>query len=52
LPEENLKELLSVDINGWLQEANAIEEYYEKYGSRLPQKLKKELENLKKRLKS
>lgn len=52
LPEENLKELLSVDINGWLQEANAIEEYYEKYGSRLPQKLKKELKNLKKRLKS
>ena len=48
--EEILKDLLNVDINLWKQEADGIEEFYKKFGDKLPSELKDELKNLKARL--
>ena len=44
---ETLRELLSVDQELWKQEAAGIEEFYQKFGSKLPAALKEELETLK-----
>ena len=46
----DMKELLSVDKEGWKNELADISQYYEKFGSRLPGALKKELEALRSRL--
>jgi phosphoenolpyruvate carboxykinase (GTP) len=48
---EDLKQLLSVDAEGWQGEIADISAYYEKFGARLPAALKQELEGLKQRLK-
>jgi phosphoenolpyruvate carboxykinase (GTP) len=45
-----MKELLSVDKEGWKNELADISQYYEKFGGRLPEALKKELEDLRSRL--
>ncbi len=45
-----MKELLSVDKEGWKNELADISQYYEKFGDRLPAALKKELESLRSRL--
>lgn len=50
MSQNNIKELLSVDIEGWKAEAADIAGYYDKFGSRLPAALRKELEGLKARL--
>ncbi len=42
--------LLSVDKDLWKQEAEGIEEFYGKFGDKLPKELHDELEGLKKRL--
>ena len=46
----DMKELLSVDAEGWKNELADISQYYEKFGDRLPEALKKELESLRSRL--
>ncbi|MFA6566910.1 MAG: phosphoenolpyruvate carboxykinase (GTP) [Victivallales bacterium] len=46
----DMKELLSVDVEGWKKELADISQYYEKFGNRLPDALKKELEALRSRL--
>ncbi|MFA6290530.1 MAG: phosphoenolpyruvate carboxykinase (GTP) [Victivallales bacterium] len=46
----DMKELLSVDKEGWKNELADISQYYEKFGDRLPGALKKELEALRSRL--
>ncbi len=46
----DLEELLKVDKNGWLKETENIREYFQKYGSRLPNALHKELQDLVQRL--
>ena len=46
----DMKELLSVDKEGWKNELADISQYYEKFGGRLPEALKKELEDLRSRL--
>lgn len=46
----DMKELLSVDKEGWKNELADISQYYEKFGDRLPAALKKELEALRTRL--
>lgn len=47
-----LDQLLSIDIEGWKQEAQQIEEYYKKFGDRLPQQLQAQLTALVARLNS
>ena len=50
MTRESLNELLEIDNEQWKKEAELIEEHYAKF-DRLPQALRKELENLKSRLK-
>ena len=45
--EEQLKEILSVDNSLWEDEAKGIEEFYAKFGDRLPKALSDELNTLK-----
>ncbi|MBQ4118869.1 MAG: phosphoenolpyruvate carboxykinase (GTP) [Clostridia bacterium] len=44
---ETLKEILTVDKAVWEQEAAEITEHYKKFGDKLPDALKRQLENLK-----
>ncbi len=46
----DIKQLLSVDTEGWKREADDIAAYYDKFGARLPSALRKEVEDLKARL--
>jgi len=48
--EENLRKLLSVDIDGWLEEVPLIREHFAKFGNRLPDGLNRELDELDQRL--
>lgn len=48
--QKDLKQLLTVDKDEWLEEARSIEEHYKKFGDRLPQALRDELDALKQRL--
>lgn len=45
--EDQLKEILSVDSSLWEDEAKGIEEFYAKFGDRLPKALSDELSTLK-----
>ena len=47
---ETLKSILEVNKDVWMQEAAEIEEHYKKFGDRLPEELKAQLEGLKERL--
>ncbi len=47
---DTIKELLNVDNNLWKEEAKGIDEFYNKFGDKIPQELKQELVNLKERL--
>lgn len=47
---ETIADLLSIDKNLWLEETKGIEEFYAKFGAKLPAKLREELEGLKSRL--
>ncbi|MGZ4826695.1 MAG: phosphoenolpyruvate carboxykinase (GTP) [Terriglobales bacterium] len=51
IPSTNLAKLLSVDVDGWLLEIPLIREHFDKFGSRLPQGLKDEVNKLEERLK-
>jgi phosphoenolpyruvate carboxykinase (GTP) len=50
LREEDLRLLLSIDIDGWLAEIPLIREHFAKFGSHLPEGLNQELEELDQRL--
>jgi phosphoenolpyruvate carboxykinase (GTP) len=47
---EDMSELLEVDVDGWLTDVAQIEEYYAKFGNRVPAALQDELAGLKARL--
>lgn len=47
---DTIKGLLNVDVDLWKEEAKGIEEFYAKFGDKLPTELKNQLEALKKRL--
>jgi phosphoenolpyruvate carboxykinase (GTP) len=47
---EDLKDLLTVDIEGWKKEADNIADYYAQFGSRLPAALQQQLSELRQRL--
>ncbi len=44
---ETLKSILEVDKDVWTKEAAEIEEHYKKFGDRLPEELREQLNNLK-----
>ncbi len=50
VPVAALEELLRVDVEGWTQQLAAVRTHYEKFGTRLPQGLKDELQALEQRL--
>ncbi|HQH29154.1 MAG TPA: phosphoenolpyruvate carboxykinase domain-containing protein, partial [Oligoflexia bacterium] len=52
LAADALDELLSVDIDGCRMELPSIEQYYQQFGSRLPEGLRHELKEFGKRLQS
>ena len=47
---EDLRALLEVDVEGWKQEASGLLEYYDEFGDRLPNVLRKQLKALQDRL--
>jgi phosphoenolpyruvate carboxykinase (GTP) len=50
--KEDMKELLSVKVEGWLDEIPKIRDYYATFGSHMPQALEDELSALEERLKA
>jgi len=50
ISRDDVKELLRVDLDGWLAELPLIDEYYTQFGDRLPQALRDELRAMKDRL--
>ena len=50
LSEEDLRDLLNVDVDGWLAEIPLIREHFAKFGDRLPEALNNEVEELDQRL--
>ena len=50
IPEEDLDELLSVDVSGWLNELPSIKEHYARFEDTLPSGLSQELAALEQRL--
>ncbi len=47
---ENMKALMDVDLKAWKAEIPDIEQHFALFGSRLPERLKKQLEEFRKRL--
>ena len=47
---ETLKDILEVDKEVWTKEAAELEEHYKKFGDRLPEELREQLNNLKENL--
>lgn len=52
MPEWSLKQLLAVDVEGWLAEIPQINKFFARFGDRLPEALTKEVNNLEERLKA
>jgi len=52
LPSATLAKLLSVDVQGWIEEVPRIKEHFAKFGDRLPKGLQDELTGLEQRLKA
>lgn len=47
---QQLQSLLEVDAEGWLKEADSLENYFSKFGAKLPQGITEELQQLRERL--
>jgi len=50
ISHDTLKRLLKIDTEGWREEIKSIEDFYSRFGSRLPHALKDQLEKLKNRI--
>lgn len=50
IPDENLKELLRVDVEAWMEEVPDIERHFAQFGHRLPDRLAIQFASLKSRL--
>jgi phosphoenolpyruvate carboxykinase (GTP) len=48
--EDQLHQLLSIDVDGWLAEIPLIREHFDRFGKHLPEGLSKELDDLDRRL--
>lgn len=51
ISNDTMRELLSVDREGWLNEIELVREHYKSFGNKLPQELRDELNALENRLK-
>ncbi len=51
ISKQDIKELLSIDKNEWLEEADEVEKFFSKF-DRMPKELTKELNDLRERLKN
>ncbi len=47
---DTIKDLLTIDVDLWKEDAKSIEEFYSRFGDRLPDEMAKQLEGLKARL--
>jgi phosphoenolpyruvate carboxykinase (GTP) len=52
VPKAKLEQLFGVDSEAWQVEMADVEKFYAQFGSRLPQEILRQLEELKKRLKA
>ncbi len=50
LPEEDLRTLLAVDIEGWQEELESLTAFYGQFGDRLPEALRRQLAAVQQRL--
>ncbi|NMB95599.1 MAG: phosphoenolpyruvate carboxykinase (GTP), partial [Clostridiaceae bacterium] len=50
VPVEDMKELLTVNKEGWLREVESIKKHYDNYGEKLPKELIAQLHALEERL--
>jgi phosphoenolpyruvate carboxykinase (GTP) len=50
LDDDDIKVLLSVDVEGWLAEIPQVREHYARFGDRLPAELARELDELERAL--
>jgi phosphoenolpyruvate carboxykinase (GTP) len=50
IPPGNMKELMSIDHEAWAEEVKDIERHFAAFGDRLPERLTRQLEELRKRL--
>ncbi len=50
IPKETMDKLLSVNKDDWKKEVGMIEEFYNKFGDKIPQELRNQLTDLKKKL--
>jgi phosphoenolpyruvate carboxykinase (GTP) len=51
IPEKKMEKLFELDMDGWLKEAEGIEEFFKKFGSRMPEEMWRQLRKLKADLK-
>ena len=51
MTQADIANLLTVDKQLWREDAEGIEEFYKKFGDKLPKELRKELDTLKANLK-
>ena len=49
--QEQLEDILAIDKEKWMQEAKGIEEFYGKFGGKLPKELREQLHTLEENLK-
>jgi phosphoenolpyruvate carboxykinase (GTP) len=50
IKKENMEELMGIDLNAWKEELPDIEKHFAKFGGRLPERLLRQLKELKGRL--
>ena len=50
ISKETMDELLNVNKENWKKEVTMIEEFYAKFGDKIPQELRDQLNDLKKKL--
>ncbi len=50
IPPGNMKDLMAVDLKAWKAEVLDIETHFAQFGGRIPERLKKQLDELRKRL--
>jgi phosphoenolpyruvate carboxykinase (GTP) len=50
IPRADLEKLLEVDVEGWWRETDGIAAFYDQFGGRFPDALRRELEALRSRL--
>jgi len=50
IPEDDLELLLTVDVEGWKSEIDGLADFYDQFGDRLPEALRRQLAAIKQRL--